>query len=1342
MRRLILAISILAALGFADTLLLEDFNSDWTTASPPAGWRIYFTGAPDQNDWHRQEAGSSPWVTRDSRYAAIFPTLNPGAPPDSLIAPTLDCSMLRNVRLHVTTLFAHLDNTPYQAQLCYTVDGGVTVDTLRDYFGQRVDSVAEVFDLPAAYNQAAVSVFWVFDGDLWDIRWWCIDDVWVEAESIIPWDIQCRRILSPPLTMMPKDTFPQARFRNMGLNQQDSVPVECRLYDEGMNLLQSWSDTIASLVGGGAERVKFLAPPYTFTSGVYNIEFWCFADSDYDRSNDTLRQTFRVTWVENLSYCGSAAASYLDWPVGHYGWGVKFGVPDPRPAYVESLKVCLDCPALPEQSRYQLAVYKPANDGSPGELFWKSPVLTGVDGWNSVFMADTGEQLLVSTDSFYVFYLQVGEPPECPQLGVDGALNAPGKYWEYRRGAFAPATPTGDLMIRASINHDVLPTTSVDVRTLFVDEPWYEFVQRPFDAPIVPKAKLENIGTALTFSPVIATCSIFGTGNVLRYWDALPVDSLDAGEDTVVAFRPWVPLESERCSVVVRNHIDLVPDPDTVLQNNDKRFTVDVLKGAHTGTSTLNYSWIDSDTVGGPVFDWVDTSGANLVIGWGDEQRYFVPIEFDFRYYDSTYNNVYMCSNGWMSFGLDPGTNESLPATLPNTNPPNRGLYPWWDNLAVGPGFGGGRVCYKTDGVFPNRRFIGIWQDMWRVRPDGDTSDLISFEIILNENGTIVFQYQDVTAGDLAFDNGKNACVGLDNSPGTDGLCYLYARPPMSTAVNDLANRLTAGRAIRFNKLFRDAAAMRIIDPADYVFPGNIVPRAKVQNYGTVSDTIKVFFRIRPGTYEESLAVTDLGPGDSLTVTFAPWNATLGTYTAVCSTGMKDDVDSTNDVLSKIVNVSPWIQRTDIPYGTIRRKVKEGTLVYAASTARLYALKGSNTNEFWRFDPATQTWDTLPPMPRDSSGSKAKDGCDLAYDPDHGAAGCLWAIKGGGKPDFYAYDLAADSWHPKPRAMLQRGNYRPPKKGAGIVYVPGVGGDGSVYCLMGNNTDNLYRYDIATNRWTDSVTIGGSKAPILPVPSDPLNHYKRCRSGADIVFDGDSFIYVTRGASSLFIYKYLVARDSWVDTLDNVSLKGTREKRIKDGASMATLNKKLYLLKGGNTQEFWTYSTPLDSWVQLTDIPKAMRGRSMKVKRGSGLEGVDSTLYCLKGSYGFEFWEYKPTADTVGLLGLPLQPGRFGVASLPGLADLETALSAVPNPAVAGLVLSYTLSTPGRVRVRVFDQSGRLVRNLYEGPALAGRHGIRWDGRDNGRHLVSAGVYFAKLETGNLTLTRKLVVRQ
>ncbi len=86
-------------------------------------------------------------------------------------------------------------------------------------------------------------------------------------------------------------------------------------------------------------------------------------------------------------------------------------------------------------------------------------------------------------------------------------------------------------------------------------------------------------------------------------------------------------------------------------------------------------------------------------------------------------------------------------------------------------------------------------------------------------------------------------------------------------------------------------------------------------------------------------------------------------------------------------------------------------------------------------------------------------------------------------------------------------------------------------------------------------------------------------------------------------------------------------------------------------------------------------------------------------------------------------------------------LSAYPNPmrTQSRIRLSIVgdgplLSGAQRVTVRVFDASGRLVRDLHDGELPPGEHELAWDGRDDRGIAVKPGVYFGRTALDGATV--------
>ncbi|MEO0106595.1 MAG: FlgD immunoglobulin-like domain containing protein, partial [candidate division WOR-3 bacterium] len=65
----------------------------------------------------------------------------------------------------------------------------------------------------------------------------------------------------------------------------------------------------------------------------------------------------------------------------------------------------------------------------------------------------------------------------------------------------------------------------------------------------------------------------------------------------------------------------------------------------------------------------------------------------------------------------------------------------------------------------------------------------------------------------------------------------------------------------------------------------------------------------------------------------------------------------------------------------------------------------------------------------------------------------------------------------------------------------------------------------------------------------------------------------------------------------------------------------------------------------------------------------------------------------------------------------------------------------GKVTLRVYDATGRLVRTLVNRPnEPAGAKTVYWNGEDDNRRQVTGGVYFLKLEAEGKVATHKLVL--
>lgn len=117
--------------------------------------------------------------------------------------------------------------------------------------------------------------------------------------------------------------------------------------------------------------------------------------------------------------------------------------------------------------------------------------------------------------------------------------------------------------------------------------------------------------------------------------------------------------------------------------------------------------------------------------------------------------------------------------------------------------------------------------------------------------------------------------------------------------------------------------------------------------------------------------------------------------------------------------------------------------------------------------------------------------------------------------------------------------------------------------------------------------------------------------------------------------------------------------------------------------------------------------------------------------------EINPPTNRESQLVVRYQPGNVGVASA-GAAGLGLAPCA-PNPFRDGTLVRFSIARAADVRLRVYDLAGREVRTLAHRSLAAGRHTVRWDGRDASGGATAPGVYIVALEADGLRLAGRLV---
>lgn len=117
-------------------------------------------------------------------------------------------------------------------------------------------------------------------------------------------------------------------------------------------------------------------------------------------------------------------------------------------------------------------------------------------------------------------------------------------------------------------------------------------------------------------------------------------------------------------------------------------------------------------------------------------------------------------------------------------------------------------------------------------------------------------------------------------------------------------------------------------------------------------------------------------------------------------------------------------------------------------------------------------------------------------------------------------------------------------------------------------------------------------------------------------------------------------------------------------------------------------------------------------------------------------WELALRSNPADPLSTPTVTGVEG-AGAPRIARLEQNR---PNPFNPETVIPYDTGKGGRVSLRVFDASGRLVRTLVDASLPPGSYRARWNGKNDRGATVASGRYFYRLAVGKTVRTRAMTL--
>jgi hypothetical protein len=233
-------------------------------------------------------------------------------------------------------------------------------------------------------------------------------------------------------------------------------------------------------------------------------------------------------------------------------------------------------------------------------------------------------------------------------------------------------------------------------------------------------------------------------------------------------------------------------------------------------------------------------------------------------------------------------------------------------------------------------------------------------------------------------------------------------------------------------------------------------------------------------------------------------------------------------------------------------------------------MPASNTRQLWMYD-TNGTWTMgLPDMPNGPKNKTCKDGTSLAFDGFR----YLYALKGKTN-EFYAYDAWGNTWITKDLLpnSTQTGKKKTSGDGAAFAFANGM-----VYAFKGNNTNEFWGWNPATDTWTE---------------------------------------------------------------LDSMST-GLKKKKVKAGGSLVAVRGKIYALKGNGTNSFYMYNANVQGFFGAPGRPNSQgdaiaTGAKLGMKvMPNPFRGSSVVMYALPKAGMVSVRLY----DVTGRLGLDVFSGR------------------------------------------------------------------------------------------------------